>query len=328
MNWEKAIFSIKNEEDFNSLALLIFQFQKQNCEVYSNYLTHIGFDISPKHYTEIPFLPIQFFKTHKVLSKNNFIKTFESSGTSLSTQTSKHFVHDLSIYHQSAVKNFTQNFGNIETYTILGLLPSYLERNNSSLVEMVNYFMKLSNQKDNGFFLHNHFELNQTLVELEKQNKKILLFGVAFALLDFFTAYPMKLKNTTIIETGGMKGRKTEIIKEELHQLLKLQSGTNQIYSEYGMTELLSQGYTSQNQYFSSPSWVKILIRDLNNPFSILPNKNTGGINIIDLANVYSCSFIATDDLGKKTQDNLFQVLGRIDQSDVRGCSLLAIENN
>jgi hypothetical protein len=323
MDFEKKIFSISNEEEFNSISLTQFDYQKKYNSVYSAYLEHIGYNKNPTHYSQIPFLPIQFFKTHKVICENFFEKVFESSGTTQSTQTSKHFVHDLILYHQSAQLNFDQNFGTIKDYVVLALLPSYLERTQSSLVEMVNYFMQLSNKNENGFFLYNHLDLFQLLNQLEKKKKKTVLFGVAFALLDFFAQFPMQLQNTMIIETGGMKGRKKEITKMELHNELKKQSGLNQIYSEYGMTELLSQCYTKFNDNFISPNWMKIIIRDPNDPFSILPNQHSGGINIIDLANVYSCPFIATDDLGKKTSENTFEVLGRFDQSDIRGCSLM-----
>lgn len=323
MDFEKKIFSISNEEEFNSIALALFDYQKKCNYVYSAYLEHIGFNKIPTHYSQIPFLPIQFFKTHKILTEKKYEKIFESSGTTDANQTSKHFVHNLAVYHQSAQLNFDQHFGNIKNFVVLALLPSYLERTQSSLVEMVNYFMQLSNKKENDFFLYNHLDLFQLLNKLEKEKKKTVLFGVAFALLDFFTEFPMHLENTIIIETGGMKGRKKEITKMELHNELKKQSGLNQIYSEYGMTELLSQCYTLVDDKFTSPHWMKILIRDPNDPFSILPNQNSGGINIIDLANMYSCPFIATDDLGKKIDENTFEVLGRFDQSDIRGCSLM-----
>ncbi len=323
MNWADKIFTIETEEEFNAISLVVFLYQKKHNQVYSSYLKHIEYNNTPKHYSEIPFLPIQFFKTHKVITQEKYVKIFESSGTS-SENTSKHYVQDLSLYHKSAIENFSQMYGNIEDYTILALLPSYLERTQSSLIDMVKLFMDLSNKKENGFFLYNYLELKETLIKLEQENKKTLLIGVAFALLDFFAEFPMLLKNTTILETGGMKGRRKEIIKKELHQILKKQSGANQIYSEYGMTELLSQCYTKQDEYFVTPNWMKILVRDVNDPFSILSNNNAGGINIIDLANVHSCSFIATDDLGRKIDHNKFEVLGRFDNSDIRGCNLLA----
>ncbi|NNK82012.1 MAG: acyl transferase [Flavobacteriaceae bacterium] len=320
------IFNIKTEDQFNSVALDVFRFQFENNLVYRSFcdlLYKHSSDI--KEIKDIPFLPIQFFKTHKVTSIENITsKIFESSGTTGSVN-SKHYISDLSIYETSFLNGFSNFYGNIEDYTILALLPSYLERNNSSLVYMVNDLIKKSNNPESGFYLDNLETLKDTLIRLESKGQKTLLIGVSFALLDLIELHQFKLKNTIIIETGGMKGKRKELVKSELHDILKQGFGVSHIHSEYGMTELLSQAYSKGEGVFNCPPWMKVLIRSTTDPLEILENKKSGGINVIDLANVNSCSFIATQDLGKIHQDNSFEVLGRFDQADIRGCNLMVL---
>ncbi|MFC2109537.1 acyl transferase [Bacteroidota bacterium] len=318
------LFTLKTEEEFESLALATFQFQALNNPVYSEYLSLLNIDISKiNSLTEIPFLPIQFFKSHKVLSdKNNIVETFLSSGTT-GTQQSKHYVTDLSLYEKSYNKAFAHFYGNIEDYVVLALLPSYLEREGSSLIYMVEDLIQKSKKPESGFYLNNLEELIDTLNELDSQGKKVLLIGVSFALLDLIEKQQFSLKNTIVMETGGMKGKRKEMIREELHAALKKGFGLSKIHSEYGMTELLSQGYSKGNGIFVTPPWMKIFIRDTEDPLSLLPNGKSGGINVIDLANKNSCSFIATQDLGKIHSNGSFEILGRFDNSDIRGCNLL-----
>ncbi|TWP26033.1 acyl transferase [Apibacter muscae] len=320
------IFDIKSEDEFNHLSLKVFNYQYLSVPIYKKFVDLLS--INPNeisNYKDIPFLPIEFFKTHSVLDKNyNYKFYFQSSGTT-STHLSKHFIVNEQIYEQSILKSFTTFFGNPAEYIFLGLLPSYLERENSSLIYMVNYLMKLSNHKENNFYLHNFSELDQIIKKTEQENKKVILFGVSYALLDFVEAFPQKLEHTMVIETGGMKGRKEEITKEELLNELKNSFQTHKIYSEYSMTELLSQAYSLGQNIYECPSWMRILIRDIEDPFCYKNHEKTGAINIIDLANIHSCSFISTQDLGKTYSNNSFEVLGRIDNSDIRGCSLLVI---
>ena len=238
---------------------------------------------------------------------------------------SKHLVTDLNVYEESYLKGFEHFYGNIEDYTILALLPSYLERDGSSLIYMVDDLIKKSKKSKSGFYLHNLDELAKNLVDLDKKGEKVLLIGVSFALLDLIEKHKFKLQNTIIMETGGMKGRRKELIREELHAILCEGFGVSQIHSEYGMTELLSQAYSKGNGIFECPPWVKILIRDTEDPLTLLPKGKSGGINVIDLANVNSCSFIATQDLGKKHPDNSFEIIGRFDNSDIRGCNLMVL---
>jgi len=321
-----SIFNIRNHNDFNKIALEIFQFQAENCAVYKEFITLLNINISDvKSVNEIPFLPIQFFKSHKVLAtKNTIQKTFLSSGTTGNTQ-SKHHVTDLSIYEKSFTKGFENLYGAIENYTVLALLPSYLERDGSSLIYMANSFIKKSNKPKSGFYLNNLEELHKNLIELDKNNDKTLLIGVSFALLDLVEVYKFDLKNTIIMETGGMKGRRKELIREELHQVLSSGFGVENIHSEYGMTELLSQAYSKGNGIFECPPWMKVLTRDTEDALTILPEGKSGGINVIDLANINSCSFIATQDLGKTYENGTFEVLGRFDDSDIRGCNLMVL---
>lgn len=324
----KQIFSIQSEKDFQNVALEVFRYQAQENEVYKNFLNFLNVDYSTvKHTNEIPFLPIQFFKKFELISGNREVeKVFTSSGTTGMT-TSKHLVTDLALYHYSLEKCFEQFYGPLSDYTIFALLPSYLERTGSSLIDMVEYWIEKSGSDKSGFYLYNHDELYENILAHEKTGKKAILIGVSFALLDFVENYKMNLQHTIVMETGGMKGRKKEITREELHSILKDGFGTNEIHSEYGMTELLSQGYSRGDLTFKSPNWMRILIRETEDPFNYVAEGKTGGVNVIDLANYNSISFIATDDLGRKISHNQFEILGRFDHSDVRGCNLMVIES-
>jgi len=321
-----SFFNIYNTNDFDRIALEIFQFQAKNCDVYKEFLNYLQINITEvKNIHQIPFLPIQFFKSHKIITpKENTQRVFLSSGTTGNTQ-SKHYVTDLTIYEESFTKGFESFYGVLENYTVLALLPSYLERDGSSLIYMINNFIKKSKNNKSGFYLNNLDELSKTLIELDCSGEKVLLIGVSFALLDLVEKFNFKLKNTIIMETGGMKGRRKELIREELHQVLKDGFGVNNIHSEYGMTELLSQAYSKGNGIFECPSWMKILIRDTEDALTILPEGKSGAINVIDLANINSCSFIATQDLGKIYKNGTFEVLGRFDDSDIRGCNLMVL---
>ena len=320
------IFNIKNETDFQELTLQVFNYQFNTNKVYRSFCDLLY--VHPSDVTsidQIPFLPIQFFKTHRVLSSENSIKqTFTSSGTSGSI-TSMHFVTDLEIYKQSFRKSFESFYGSIEDYVVLALLPSYLERDGSSLVYMVNDMITQSKQPESGFYLDNLEALKDTLIKVDASHKKVLLISVSFALLDLVESHRFNLKNTIVMETGGMKGRRKELVRSELHTILQKGFGVKTIHSEYGMTELLSQAYSNGNGVFKSPKWMKILTRDTEDALTIQSQGKTGGINIIDLANVNSCSFIATQDLGRVLPDNSFEVIGRFDNSDIRGCNLMAI---
>ena len=320
------IFSIAHTNEFNEVALDVFRFQFENNAVYKDFCHHLKkTPDTVLHHLDIPFLPISFFKTHQVLSTPTEAKTiFTSSGTTQST-TSKHLVPDIKLYEESFLKAFESFYGAPEEICILALLPSYLEREGSSLIYMVDDLIKKSNHPDSGFYLHNLAELHQKLLELEQRNTKTLLIGVSFALLDLAEQFPMKLKKTIIMETGGMKGRRKELIREELHHILTQGLGVDRIHSEYGMTELLSQAYSKGNGIFQTPPWMKIITRDTEDPLNIQAHDKTGGINVIDLANLYSCSFIATQDLGKTYANGSFEVLGRFDDPDIRGCNLMVL---
>jgi len=323
----KNIFAINTEAEFLEVCLDVFKFQYENIEVYRKFVDYLN--IRPENVTslaEIPFLPIEMFKNHTVLDKNKTTDFyFQSSGTT-QMNLSKHFIADEKLYQESIEKSFEKFIGKPEDFIFLGLLPNYLERQNSSLVYMVDYLIKKSGKPENGYFLYNHTDLFDILSSVK--DKKVILFGVSFALLDFLdTLESQQLslaesQNLTVIETGGMKGRKEEMTKDELLKILQKGFKTSKIYSEYSMTELLSQAYSLGNNEYESPNWMRILIRNTEDPFSYEKDGRTGAINIIDLANIHSCSFIATQDLGKINQ-NKFQVLGRIDHSDIRGCSLL-----
>ena len=321
-----AIFNISNLEQFETLALQVFKYQFENNPVYRSYCDLLFRHPSDtKRIEDIPFLPIQFFKTHQVITGEKEPDIiFSSSGTTGST-TSKHYVQDLTLYEESFTKAFDLQYGQPTDYVILGLLPSYLERTGSSLIYMVNHFIKHSPHPESNFYLNNLDELYKTLRSLEAREKKTLLIGVSFALLDFVEQYQLKLKHTIVMETGGMKGRRTELVRTELHEQLCRGFGVDCIHSEYGMTELLSQAYSKGNGIFECPPWMKIIIRDTEDPLSMLPPNKNGGINIIDLANLNSCAFISTQDLGKLHHNGHFEVIGRFDHSDVRGCNLMVM---
>lgn len=329
-----TIFNIKTESDFRDACLETFLYQYQNVEIYQNFVDYLH--IRPtevKEIQDIPFLPIEMFKHHQILAKNTIAeKYFQSSGTTNTQVFSKHWIADFDLYEKSILHSFIQFIGNPEDYIFLGLLPNYLEKQNSSLIYMVDFLMKKSHHKENGYFLYNHQELLHLLKE--NRHKKIILFGVSFALLDFLDFCNQQNgfseaqnQNLIIIETGGMKGRKEEITKDELLSTLQKGFLTHKIYSEYSMTELLSQAYSLGNNIYQSPQWMRILIRSLEDPLAYLANGKTGAVNIIDLANRYSCSFIATQDLGRSLPLHQFQILGRIDHSDIRGCSLLVAKD-
>jgi hypothetical protein len=320
----EQIFSIDNEVAFNEVALVIFQHQERNCEVYHDYIHHLKINLSSvNNYKKIPFLPISFFKTHEVLSSNLKPEiVFSSSGTT-GQITSKHLVSDVNIYEQSFNKAFEQFYGSPKEICILALLPSYLEREGSSLIYMVDDLLKQSEHPQSGYFLHNLDQLFTTLLELKKVNQKTVLIGVTYALLDFVEQFKIDFPELIVMETGGMKGKRKEMVCEELHKVLYAGFGVDNIHSEYGMTELLSQAYSYGQGIFNCPPWMKILLRDTSDPLSLVQNKQSGGINVIDLANINSCSFIATQDLGKFHTDGSFEVLGRFDNADIRGCNLL-----
>lgn len=320
------IFTISNQKQFDKIALKAFRFQYENNLVYREFCDFLKTDIQKvKSIQQIPFLPIQFFKSHSVVSTTNPIQTtFTSSGTT-GMITSKHLVTDVSIYEESYRKGFSQFYGNIEDYAILALLPSYLEREGSSLIHMVDDLIQLSNHPESGFYLHNYDELIAKLIQLDQTGQNVILIGVTYALLDLVEKHSFQLENTIIMETGGMKGKRKEMIREELHQQLCNGFGVNTIHSEYGMTELLSQAYSLGEGIFECPSWMQILVRDTEDALSYVREGKTGGINVIDLANINSCSFIATQDLGKKYANGSFEVLGRFDHSDIRGCNLMVI---
>ena len=326
----KNIFNIKNQSDFLTSCLETFHYQYNNIEVYRKFVDYLKINPSEINAIEkIPFLPIEMFKNHLILDQN--FKTenyFQSSGTTQIQTRSKHFIADFNWYEQSIERSFEQFVGKPEDFIFLGLLPNYSENQNSSLIYMVDYLMKKSGKPENGYFLYNHQELFNLIQELQNEDKKIILFGVSFALLDYLDfcktqqLLHSKTQQLTIIETGGMKGRKEEMMKDELLKIFREGFNTDKIYSEYSMTELLSQAYSLGENLYETPNWMRILIRNTEDPFSYVEDGKTGAINIIDLANIHSCSFIATQDLGK-IGEGKFQVLGRIDHSDIRGCSLL-----
>lgn len=321
------IFNIKNLDQFNRIAIKIFNYQAENNPVYKEYLFHLGTVVSSvKHFEEIPFLPIEFFKTHKIITgSENIAKIFYSSGTT-GMERSNHHITDISLYEKSFLTAFEAQYGKLTNYCILALLPTYLENESSSLVYMVDRLIKESKHPDSGFYLDNIEDLANKLTILEKANTKIILIGVSYALINLAEKFPANLSNTIVMETGGMKGKRKELTKKELHKFLSSKLGVHSIHSEYGMTELLSQAYSTGQGKFNTPPWMKILIRDTYDPFSYLEDGKSGGINIIDLANINSCSFIEAKDLGKINPDGSFEILGRFDYSDIRGCNLLVAE--
>ena len=347
----KNIFNIKSEADFLAACLETFLYQYENVEVYRKFVDFLGKKPSEiRKVIDIPFLPIEMFKNHLVLDKvfdsvqtDKSLSFFQSSGTTQIQTRSKHYIADFNLYEESIYKSFEQFIGKPEDYIFLGLLPNYSENPHSSLIYMVDFLMKKSGKPENGYFLYNHQELFELLQKLGKENRKVILFGVSFALLDFLDychserseeSVSIRSEYLTVIETGGMKGRKEEMTKDELLKTLQKGFGTDKIFSEYSMTELLSQAYSLGENVYETPNWMRVLIRNTEDPFSYMEAGRTGAINIIDLANRHSCSFIATQDLGKIVNDfeilryaqndkHAFQVLGRIDHSDIRGCSLL-----
>ena len=320
-----------NGTGFTEAALAVFHFQYDNNKIYRSYcdiLETVPAEI--RTVEQIPFLPISFFKTHDICS-GDFKEElhFESSGTTGSVN-SRHFVKDKTLYEESFIKTFRQFYGDETKFCIIGLLPSYLERSRSSLVYMVQELIKRSGHANSGFYLHDHEKLRTVLKENETAGQRTVLIGVTYALLDLAEDHPLPLRNTIIMETGGMKGRREELSRKEVHEILCSQFGLKQIHSEYGMTELLSQAYSSGSGIFYCPPWMKILLRSEDDPFEVFSNASenkprSGAINIIDLANLYSCSFIATDDMGMLHADGSFEVTGRLDNSDLRGCSLMYI---
>ncbi|MBW3518929.1 acyl transferase [Flavobacterium sp. NKUCC04_CG] len=320
------IIQINSPKEFQKMALKTFRFQYDNNSVYRQFCELLKKNPSDvKNLYDIPFLPIEFFKTKDILSSDLPIQTtFTSSGTT-GIVTSKHHITDLAYYELSFRKAFSHFYGNIEDYVVLALLPSYLEREGSSLIYMVNDLIEQSNQPESGFYLNNYSELIAKILQLEKDGQNVLLIGVTYALLDLIEIQKFNLQHTVIMETGGMKGKRKEMIREELHELLCEGFGVSEIHSEYGMTELLSQAYSLGNGVFECPPWMDILIRDTEDALSYLADGKAGGINVIDLANINSCSFIATQDLGKKQPNHSFEVLGRFDHSDIRGCNLMVV---
>jgi hypothetical protein len=324
---EDKVFSV-DKAGFESLALEIFNFQYLHNPIYQQYAKTVGrVGGQVNTITGIPFLPVGFFKSHNVSTTGFEPETvFESSGTT-QTLNSRHFVKDLSLYHQSFLGAWRQFYGPVQDWCIIGLLPSYLERKNSSLVAMVDELVRQSNHPESGFYLYEHEKLAATLQKLEAAQQKTMLIGVTFALLDFAEKFSMPLSHTTVMETGGMKGRRREMTRPEVHEVLQKAFSTKNIHSEYGMTELLSQSYSTGNGLFQSPAWMKILVRQEDDPFDVRTT-GSGVINVIDLVNIYSCSFIATDDIGKVFADSSFEVQGRTDNSDIRGCSLMVADSN
>ncbi|HVS92965.1 MAG TPA: hypothetical protein VHE59_13070 [Mucilaginibacter sp.] len=321
---KEQVFSIRNDQEFSETALQAFRFQAENCSVYREFIGNLRIDHATiKRIEHIPFLPISFFKSHDILStKNPAEVTFTSSGTT-GMISSKHLVTDVSWYEESFRRGFELFYGDIRNYCVLALLPSYLEREGSSLIYMAEDLVKRSENPDSGFYLYNHDDLYRQLKKQQQLKKPTILIGVTFALLDFVAQYRLDFPELIVMETGGMKGRRKEMIREELHGVLCKGFGITSVHSEYGMTELLSQAYSKGDGIFNCPPWTKILARDTNDPVSNLAGGQTGGINVIDLANINSCSFIATQDLGKVYPGGSFEVLGRFDNSDIRGCNLL-----
>ena len=314
--------SIKSDSDFEEMSLKLFHYQMENNPIYAPYAALILKGEIPTNIYDIPFLPIEFFKQEQIICKGKGVeKVFLSSGTT--GEQSKHLIADLSLYKKSYLNTFQQFYGEVSEYCILALLPSYQEKGSSSLIYMANDLIAKSQHPKSGFYLNDLSGLSQTITELEDKKQTTILFGVTYALLDLAAQYPQRLKHTLIIETGGMKGKRKELLKEEIHQLLQEAFLTKHIHSEYGMTELLSQAYSKGKNIFKPPPWMKIIVRDVNDPLTIMGDNKKGGINVIDLANIYSCPFVATQDLGSTFEDGTFSVLGRFSNADLRGCNLL-----
>ncbi|TZF82569.1 acyl transferase [Pedobacter sp. BS3] len=320
----QQLFSAHSPVRFEQLALDIFRYQATANKVYASFVKNLGIDIpAVRQIEQIPFLPIGFFKSHDVIcddAKPQIV--FTSSGTTGMVQ-SRHLVTDVSLYERSYLAAFNHFYDDVSHYAILALLPSYQEREGSSLIYMTDDLIRRSNHTESGYFLYNQHDLYQTLQNLKALQIPTILLGVTYALLDFIEQYTVDFPELIVMETGGMKGRRKEMIRTELHQLLCKGFGVTAIHSEYGMTELLSQAYSKSDGIFRCPGWMKVLLRDTNDPLSLIEHGHTGGINVIDLANIHSCSFIATQDLGKLYPDDSFEVIGRFDNSDIRGCNLL-----
>lgn len=321
---EDTIFNIQARRDFEDTCLAVFRFQSAHCELYRQYIDLLEITIdSISSADEIPFLPIRFFKSKKVYAANKPPATVFTSSSTTGTGVSSHYVADVGMYERSFRRGFEYFYGSPSTYTMLALLPSYLERGGSSLIYMVEDLIKQSGKAESGFFLHNHDELYRRLLSLKERSEPTILVGVSFALLDFVEKYRMDFPDLTVMETGGMKGRRRELVREELHGELCAGFGVKSIHSEYGMTECLSQAYSFGNGIYRCPPWMSVRVRDAYSPLRRVADGGTGGVNIIDLANLYSCSFIETQDLGRLHTDGSFEVLGRFDSSDIRGCNLL-----
>lgn len=327
---ERNIFQIQNKSQFETLALKVFSFQYKENPVYREYCDLVK--RTPENVeqsTDIPFLPIELFKSHTILTgSQDYELLFQSSGTT-GQERSRHFLKKASLYRSSFLQGFRRFYGAPEEFCILALLPNYMENKHSSLIYMVNELVQQSGHEESGFYLDNLEELANNLIKLKNQQTKILLLGVSYALLDLAEKFPMDLSNVIIMETGGMKGRREELTREELHDILKKQFQAERIHSEYGMAELLSQAYSKSDGLFETPPWMQIFLREYNDPFCVqkaTAQTNHGGINVIDLANLYSCSFIETKDIGKTYPDGRFEVLGRFDYSDIRGCNLMVME--
>lgn len=324
MNVDFLRHRLFSNTDFEEFALELFRYQASSVPVYRDFVQLLGINTRYVHsLQQIPFLPVELFKSSSVIADALSPQViFTSSGTT-GQITAQHAVADISLYEESFRRCFELFYGDINDWCVLALLPSYLEREGSSLVYMVKDLILHSNQPESGFYLHNRSDLSTMLKKLEKQKRKVLLIGVTYALLDLAEEFPQPLSNTIILETGGMKGRRKEMVREEVHMILQQAFHVPTIHSEYGMTELLSQAYSSGNGFFRCPPWMQIRLREMNDPFTEAGSGKTGGINIIDFANLYSCSFLATSDLGKIYSDGTFEVVGRFDNSDIRGCNLL-----
>ncbi|MEO6883050.1 MAG: acyl transferase [Bacteroidia bacterium] len=322
--FRKIPLSQINKDNFKEYALDVFRFQAEENPIYKTYLKQLNINFKTiSELEKIPFLPIEFFKTHEIISEKKISETVFTSSATTGTIPSKHYVAELSLYRESFTKAFQLFYGKITDYCVLALLPSYLEREGSSLILMVEELIQKSQNKNSGFYLHNQQELAEKIIFLEQKKQKIILIGVTYALLELAETQVFSVKNTIVMETGGMKGKRKEMLREELHLFLCERFGVKKIHSEYGMTELLSQAYSKGDGVFECPPWMRVLVRDVNDPFSIVAHEKSGGINVIDLANIYSCAFIATQDLGKLHSENNFEVLGRFDNSDIRGCNLM-----
>jgi hypothetical protein len=323
-SFNSALKSI-NPSNFDEIAIEVYNYQAVHCPVFRQYLSELGKTSPIQSLDEMVFLPIEFFKTHAIKTGDWEPETvFESSGTT-GVQTSRHYIRSLSNYKESTQETFEQFYGALNEFTILALLPSYLERGNSGLIAMVDGFIQRSNSKDSGFYLDEFDLLHNQLVKFRNQDKKTLLWGVTFALLDFAAEWSGEFPELIVMETGGMKGRRAELPRSEVHETLKTAFGVETVHSEYGMTELNSQAYSKGKGIFEPSKSMKIIVRDLNDPFELRAVGKTGALNIIDLENLDSCSFIETKDLGRVYKDGSFEVMGRMDNSDVRGCNLMVL---